>query len=85
VINKFIAGERFTAPLMSSHLSGKKVTRYDLPTTEAALAAYERDLASELGGVIKYAFVDDALLKSGDRTAPALVFHLVERRLLLAA
>jgi len=69
---------------MSSHLSGKKMTRYDLPTTEAALAACERELASELGDAIEYAFVYDALLKSGDRTAPALVFHLVERRLLLA-
>ena len=78
-IDKLIAGERFTALLVSSHPSGKKMTKYDLPTAEAALAACERELAAELGDAIEYAFVYDALLKSGDHTAPALVFRLEQR------
>jgi len=78
-IDKLVAGERFTALLVSSHPSGKKMTRYDLPTAEDALAACERELAFELGDAIEYAFVYDALLKSCDSTTPALVFRLEQR------
>ncbi|TWD73574.1 hypothetical protein FB547_12266 [Variovorax beijingensis] len=78
-IDKLVVGERFGALLVSNHSSGKKMTRYDLASQEDALAACERELASALSDANEYALVYDALLKSKEGTAPALVFRM-ERR-----
>ena len=68
-INKLTTGEPFQGLLLSTHPDGKKMSKYELATTEAALARCEAELSSELSDATSYAFVYDALLKQDDKLA----------------
>lgn len=55
------------------------MTKYDLETTEAAIARCQADLSGALADATEYAFVYDALLKDKEKTVPVLVFRMETR------
>ena len=84
-IIKVSAGERVQGLLVSNHPSGKKMTKYDLATTEEAIARCEQELSGELSDATEYAFVYDALSKQGEKLVPVLVFRMESRGAVAAA